>query len=144
MNDNLEDLNINANLVAEEISEEGTGTYIDVRAVAEFAINRPKGRAVNIPIVFFHPTTKEEHPNPAFELVAQHALKEDDGIIVGGNSDNRALEAATRLQATGFVNIRILRKGVDEWSEANLPLTGDNRPGVSYASLLTAARRAKK
>ena len=53
MNDNLEDLNINANLVAEEISKEGTGTYIDVRAVAEFAINRPKGRAVNIPIVFF-------------------------------------------------------------------------------------------
>ena len=144
MNDNLEDLNINANLVAEEISEEGTGTYVDVRAVAEFAINRPKGRTVNIPIVFFHPTTKEEHPNPAFELVAQHALKEDDSIIVGGNSDNRALEAATRLQATGFVNIRILRKGVDEWNEANLPLTGDNRPGVSYASLLTAARRAKK
>ena len=144
MNDNLEDLNIIANLVAEEISEEGTGTYIDVRAVAEFAINRPKGRAVNIPIVFFHPTTKEEHPNPAFELVAQHALKDDYVIIVGGNSDNRALEAATRLQATGFVNIRILRKGVDEWSEANLPLTGDNRPGVSYASLLTAARRAKK
>lgn len=144
MNDNLEDLNINANLVAEEISEEGTGTYVDVRAVAEFAINRPKGRTVNIPIVFFHPTTKEEHPNPAFELVAQHALKDDDVIIVGGNSDNRALEAATRLQATGFVNIRILRKGVDEWNEANLPLTGDNRPGVSYASLLTAARRAKK
>ncbi|MBT6465107.1 MAG: rhodanese-like domain-containing protein [Proteobacteria bacterium] len=144
MNDNLEDLNINANLVAEEISQEGTGTYVDVRTVAEFATNRPKGRAVNIPIVFFHPSTKEEHPNPAFELVARHALKDEDVIIVGGNSDNRALEAARRLQATGFLNIRILRKGVEEWNEATLPLTGDNRPGVSYASLLTAARRAKK
>jgi rhodanese-related sulfurtransferase len=144
MNDNLENQSINADLVAAEIGQEGTGTYVDVRTVAEFATNRPKGRAVNIPIVFFHPTSKEVHPSPAFELVAQHALKKDDVLIVGGDSDSRVLEAATRLQAAGFLNIKILRKGVDEWREANLPLTGDNRPGVSYASLLTDARRAKK
>jgi rhodanese-related sulfurtransferase len=144
MNDNLQNQTINANHVAKEISHEGAGTYVDVRTVVEFATNRPKGRALNIPIVFFHPTTKERHPSEAFELVAQHALKKDDNIIVGGDSDDRGLEAATRLQAAGFLNVQLLRKGIDEWKDANLPLTGDNRPGVSYASLLTDARRAKK
>jgi rhodanese-related sulfurtransferase len=144
MNDNVKNQAINAKQVSQEISQEGTGTYVDVRTVVEFATNRPKGRALNIPIVFFHPTTKERHPSEAFELVAQHALKKDDNIIVGADSDDRGLEAVKRLQTAGFLNVQLLRKGIDEWKDANLPLTGDNRPGVSYASLLTDARRAKK
>jgi rhodanese-related sulfurtransferase len=144
MDDNLKDKTISAKKVSEEISQEGTSTYIDVRTVVEFATNRPKGRALNIPIVFFHPTTKERHPSEAFELVAQFALKKEDSIIVGADSDDRVLEAVARLRAAGFLNVQLLRNGIDEWKEANLPLTGDNRPGVSYASLLTDARRAKK
>jgi rhodanese-related sulfurtransferase len=144
MDDNLKDKTISAKKVSEEISQEGTSIYIDVRTVVEFATNRPKGRALNIPIVFFHPTTKERHPSEAFELVAQFALKKEDSIIVGADSDDRVLEAVARLRAAGFLNVQLLRNGIDEWKEANLPLTGDNRPGVSYASLLTDARRAKK
>jgi len=129
MNDNVKNQAINAKQVSQEISQEGTGTYVDVRTVVEFATNRPKGRALNIPIVFFHPTTKERHPSEAFELVAQHALKKDDNIIVGADSDDRGLEAVKRLQTAGFLNVQLLRKGIDEWKDANLPLTGDNRPG---------------
>jgi rhodanese-related sulfurtransferase len=33
------------------------GAYVDVRTVAEFATGHPRGKVVNIPSVFYHPTT---------------------------------------------------------------------------------------
>ena len=50
--------------------------YIDVRTVAEFAAGHPRGKVVNIPIVFHHPTTKEIYPNNSFlEVVSRCTLK---------------------------------------------------------------------
>ena len=53
---------INAKETHVAISDAGNSTYVDVRTVAEFAEGRPKGRALNIPIVFFHPTTGSHQP----------------------------------------------------------------------------------
>ncbi len=134
---------INAKKTHDAISDAGNSTYVDVRTVAEFAEGRPKGRALNIPIVFFHPTTRETHTNEAFSLVANHALSNEDPIIVGADESDRAHLAAENLTRDGFTNIKIMSEGLPGWRNQGLPVTGDNRPGVSYVSLLTPARRAK-
>ncbi len=125
------------------IGDDGAAVYVDVRTVAEFVTGRPRGRAVNIPIVFHHPTSGAEHPNEAFALVARHALAADTPLIVGSDDDARSLAAARELAAAGFAQVAILEGGLPAWRAANLPVTGDNRDGVSYVSLLTRARRAK-
>lgn len=124
------------------IGAAGTAVYVDVRTVGEFALGRPRGRAVNVPVVFHHPTTGATHPNEAFELVACHALAHDVPVIVGADGDARADLAARRLLAAGFADVRVMGSGLAGWRAAGLAVTGDNRDGVSYASLLTAARRA--
>lgn len=48
-----------------------TAVYFDVRTVSEFSSGHPKGKTVNIPIVFHHLTTKETPPNPSFLEMAQ-------------------------------------------------------------------------
>ncbi|MGE0485301.1 MAG: rhodanese-like domain-containing protein [Gammaproteobacteria bacterium] len=128
---------------ATRIGDAGDATYVDVRTVAEFAGGRPRGRAVNLPVLFHHPQGGEPYPNEAFALVAQHALAADTPLIVGGTGDARADRAAALLAEAGFSDVGVLGGGIEAWRAAALPVTGDNRPGVSYVSLLTAARRAK-
>ncbi|NQV20860.1 MAG: rhodanese-like domain-containing protein [Rhodospirillales bacterium] len=129
---------------AAKIGPDGKATYIDVRTVAEFAAGRPKGRAINVPIEFTHPTTKEIHANTAFELVMQHTLDPATPLIVGADDGPRAAQAAEALAVAGFTDIAVLADGLPGWQTAGLPVTKDNRDGVSYVSLLTPARRAKK
>lgn len=128
---------------AARIGPDGEAIYVDVRTVGEFTQGRPKGRAINLPIVFHHPKTGADHPNDAFELVANHAIDKNVAVIVGADGDARADLAAKRLAAAGFRDIKVMGAGLAGWRAATLPVTGDNRDGVSYASLLTAARRAK-
>jgi rhodanese-related sulfurtransferase len=127
----------------ERMAVEGDATYIDVRTVAEFAQGRPKGRAINLPLEFYHPTTGETHPNEAFTLVIQHALATTTSLIVGADDGERAGQAAELILAAGFNAVELMLGGITTWRAAGLAVTGDNRDGVSYASLLTAARRAK-
>ena len=130
--------------VAERIGESGNATYVDVRTVAEFAKGRPKGRAINVPIVFHHPTTGEDHPNASFRLVMAHTCVADRALIVGGDESERCLEAARELCDAGFENVSVMPAGLPGWRDRGLPVTGDNRDGVSYVSLLTPAKRAKE
>ena len=126
------------------ISEDGDATYLDVRTVAEFTKGRPKGRAVNVPLEFYHPSTHGTHPNDAFILVLEHTFDKAHPIVIGADSASpRAEKSAKILKERGFTDLSVLRKGVDAWLEAHLPLTKDNREGVSYVSLLTSARRAQ-
>lgn len=127
----------------ERITGDGDATYVDVRTVAEFAAGRPKGRAINVPIVFYHPKTEAIHANEAFALVMQHTLDRSTPLIVGGDDGERAGQAAGALAEAGFSEVELMLGGLPKWQAAGLPVTGDNRDGVSYASLLTAARRAK-
>jgi rhodanese-related sulfurtransferase len=128
---------------SERIASDGDATYVDVRTVAEFAAGRPKGRAVNIPIEFYHPKSGATHPNEAFLLVARHALDTAGSLIIGADEGERAAQAAGALLEAGFGRVELMLGGMPKWEAAGLKVTGDNRDGVSYASLLTAARRAK-
>jgi rhodanese-related sulfurtransferase len=127
---------------AERIGADGDATYVDVRTVAEFAKGRPRGRAINVPIVFHHPRTGADHPNERFRLVMAHARPHDTPLIVGGDDDGRAARAARELLDAGFAQVVVMTAGLPGWRARGLPVTGDNRDGVSYVSLLTPAWRA--
>jgi rhodanese-related sulfurtransferase len=134
---------ISAQETFEQINHSESAIYIDVRTVAEFIEGHPKGKVINIPIVFYHPKTGDTHPNDAFTLVANHGLSHEDAIIIGADDSDRATVAAKSLDEAGFSNISVMEEGLPGWRKQELPVTGDNRPGVSYVSLLTPARRAK-
>ena len=115
--------------------------YIDVRTVAEFAKGRPKGLAVNIPWLFYYPGTHAEHLNDSFLLVIEALYAKEMLLLLGCANDARAAPAAQSLAAAGYQNLRILRGGFDAWRAKGLMSTTDNRPGISYVSLLTKVKR---
>lgn len=126
------------------LEDDAQATYVDVRAVAEFAVRHPKStKIVNVPFVFFHPTTNEAHPNDSFLLVINDVFEKDARLILGADDGVRAEEAAQALLQDGFSNVSTMSQGHAGWAKLNLPTTADNRPGVSYVSLLTPAKRRK-
>ena len=128
----------------ERLNNDPAVTYVDVRTVADFAQGRPKGKAINVPIVFFHPTTDEVFQNESFDLVMDHVCPKETALIVGCEKGPRAKQAAEKLTAAGYTNVSIMEAGNAGWKAANLPTTTDNRDGVSYVSLLTPAKRKSK
>ena len=127
-----------------EFERDPDATYVDVRAVAEFAVRHPKtAHVVNVPIVFFHPTTKASHPNDSFALVMNDVFAKDARLIVGADEGPRAADAAAALRADGYTNVSVMQQGFAGWVRYDLPVTADNRPGTSYVSLLTPAKRRK-
>lgn len=119
-------------------------TYVDVRTVAEFAKGHPKGKVVNVPIVFFHPHTDAVFQNESFELVMAHACPKDRPLIIGCEHGPRARQAIERLSRAGYRDLRLMEAGHAGWLAARLPTTTDNRDGISYVSLLTPAKRQQK
>ncbi len=118
--------------------------YIDVRTVAEFATGHPRGKVVNIPIVFHHPTTKEIFPNESFRLVAEDLYSKDTPLVVGCDTEERARQAAQRLLEAGYTDIAVMQEGFSGWRKAGLRATTDNRDGISYVSLLMKVKRKGK
>ncbi len=118
--------------------------YIDVRTVAEFATGHPRGKVVNIPIVFHHPTTKEIFPNESFRLVVEDLYSKDTPLVVGCDTEERAKQAAQRLLEAGYIDIAVMQEGFSGWRKAGLRATTDNRDGISYVSLLMKVKRKGK
>ncbi len=127
--------------VSLRISPDGPATYVDVRSVAEFVKGHPRGRVVNVPIEFYHPTSHATHANASFQLVMEHTLPHDTPLIVGGDEGPRAATAAAALMAAGYTDVCVMSVGLPGWRENGLPVTGNNADGVSYVSLLTPAKR---
>src|SRR6185295_4120572 len=86
--------------------------YIDVRTVAEFAAGHPRGKVVNIPIVFYHPTTKEIYPNGSFLEVVASLYGKESPLIIGGDEGERAQQAVEQLVTGGYTNICIMQEGI--------------------------------
>ena len=122
---------------------ENPTTYVDVRTVAEFSTGHPKGKVVNIPVVFFYPTSKEIFPNESFLEVFEGLYAKDAPLITGCDTGERAREAASKLAEAGYTNICTMPEGFPGWSKLALPTTKDNRDGISYVSLLTQVKRKK-
>jgi len=118
--------------------------YIDVRTVAEFASGHPRGKVVNIPIIFHHPNTKEIFPNKSFLLVVEDLYSKDTPLVVGCDQEERARQAEQQLLEAGYTDIAVMQEGFTGWRQARLPATTDNRDGISYVSLLTKVKRKGK
>ena len=128
----------------ERLQNDAATTYVDVRTVAEFATGHPKGKVINVPIVFFHPTTKAVFQNESFDLVMAEVCPKETPLIVGCEQGPRAKQAVERLTAAGYENVHLMEAGHAGWKAAALPVTADNRDGISYVSLLTPAKRKQK
>lgn len=120
------------------------GVYVDVRTVAEFATGHPRGKVVNIPSVFYHPTTHEVFPNDSFLLVMEALYSKETPLIVGCDNGERAQRAADRLLEAGYTDVAMMQGGFGAWRELKLPTTTDNRDGISYVSLLTRVKQTGK
>lgn len=127
-----------------EFEKEAAVHYLDVRTVAEFASGHPRGPVINVPIEFHHPHSDEKFPNESFVLVVEDNYAKDAHLIVGDTDGERAQQAADKLLEAGYQSVSVMLGGLKQWQQCALPVTGDNRDGVSYASLLTAAKRRKK
>jgi rhodanese-related sulfurtransferase len=130
--------------VRDLLASNDNAAYIDIRTVAEFAAGHPRGKVVNIPIVFHHPTTKEVYPNGSFLEVVASLYGKDAPLIIGGDESERTQQAAEQLQTAGYTNLCVMSEGVSGWRAQKLPTTTDNRDGISYASLLTPVKRKGK
>ena len=94
--------------------------YIDVRTVAEFATGHPRGKVVNIPIVFHHPTTKEIFPNNSFLQVLEDLYAKDTPLVVGCGQEERASQAAQQLLAAGYTDVAVMQEGFSGWRKAGI------------------------
>lgn len=135
-------------LTPQEVQElfrtDPAAVYVDVRTVPEFAAGHPRGKIVNIPILFRHPTTNDTYPNTSFLEVVQSLYTSDARLIVGCEKGVRAQQAAEQLQQAGYTNISIMPDGYAGWRAQQLPTTTDNRDGISYVSLLMPVKRKGK
>jgi rhodanese-related sulfurtransferase len=118
--------------------------YIDVRTVAEFAAGHPRGKVVNIPIIFRHPTNEETYPNHSFLSVVEELYPKETPLVVGCGQGTRALQAAEQLITAGYSNVATIQNGYAGWKENKLPTTTDTRDGISYVSLLMKVKRKGK
>lgn len=128
----------------QRLLDEPTLTYVDVRTVSEFAQGRPLCRAINVPVAFSVPLSGEFFPNKDFATIVQTILGEVPAVLVGASTDARATQAAELLAAAGVAGVAVVTDGMEGWRTALLPTTRDNRPGVSYVSLLMRVRRPEK
>ena len=126
------------------LSNNSDSVYIDVRTVAEFATGHPRGRVVNIPILFRHPTKEETYPNQSFLTVVEEMYPKELPLVVGCGKETRALQAVEQLIAAGYSNVATMQGGYSGWKDSQLPTTKDNRDGISYVSLLMKVKRKGK
>ena len=130
---------------AYKLLEEGY-RYIDVRTEAEFANGHP-ATAVNMPVVFPDPATRQMVMNPNFVRVVEAHFPKDVRLIVGCQAGGRSQRAAEVLTQAGYSQVLNMQGGFggarDQsgrsvaagWNELGLPVCKDCGPENSYAAL---------
>lgn len=131
------------------LSADPSVVYLDVRTEAEFTAGHPHG-ALNIPVIFFDPATRQPRPNPSFQAVVETTVAKGTVVIVGCQAGVRSQRAAELMQQAGYSDVTNMQGGfgggqtpagevVVGWRDAGLPVSTDNGDGVSYASLAAKA-----
>ena len=131
------------------LSSNPSVTYLDVRTEDEFTAGHPED-AINIPVIFFDPATRQPSPNPNFQAVVEANIAKNATIIVGCQAGGRSQRAAEIMDQAGYSNVTNMQGGfgggqnpagraVPGWRDSGLPISTDNGDGVSYASLAAKA-----
>jgi uncharacterized membrane protein YdjX (TVP38/TMEM64 family)/rhodanese-related sulfurtransferase len=104
---------IEANDLKRRLDSGATVTVIDVRGPDEFT--GPLGHiaaARNIPV------------SKLDSRSAELAGLEQTPIVLVCRNDKRSAAAARTLRAAGFMQVSVLRRGMEQWNEAGLPVEG--------------------
>ena len=131
------------------MQQDATIIYLDVRTEPEFTAGHPQ-KGVNIPAFFFQAPGRPT-PNPDFLKVTEAVIPKDATIIVGCQAGGRSQRAAEQLTQAGYTNVSNMMGGfgggqdqtgnaIAGWKDAGLPVSTENRDGVSYASLAAKAK----
>jgi rhodanese-related sulfurtransferase len=134
-------------LEAKEIlSNDDSAVYIDVRTEQEFA-NGHVPKALNIPVVWPDPATRQMVPNHDFVTVVASHFGKDTKIIVGCQAGGRSQFAADLLSKEGFQDVSNMQGGFGGardpmgrvvtagWTQLNLPIEFEVPTQSTYATL---------
>ncbi len=131
---------------AKDILDSGGTIYIDVRTENEF-MNGHVPNAMNIPVVWPDPATRQMKPNPDFVKVVSAHIAKDKRIIVGCQMGGRSQFAAEMLDKEGFKDVSNMQGGFggarDQmgrvvalgWSQLGFPIETEVPAERSYAAL---------
>jgi len=98
-------------------------TVVDVRGPDEFV--GPLG----------HIATARNIPVAELEgRLAELAALERGPIVLVCRTDKRSAAAARTLRAAGFTEVNVLRRGMEQWNEAGLPVEGGGAEATARAS----------
>ncbi len=123
--------------------------YLDVRTEGEFEAGHPAG-ALNVPVLFVDPATRQPQPNPDFVAVVERHVPRTAKLVVGCQAGGRSQSACELLAAAGYTDLTNVRGGfgglrepsgavVPGWRDAGLPVEQGTPPGRGWAEL--AGRR---
>ncbi len=120
--------------------------YLDVRTETEFAAGHPAG-AVNVPLIFPDPATRQMILNPEFLRVVQAHFSHQSRLVVGCQSGGRSQRAAELLAQAGYSDVVNMQGGfggahdatgrvvAPGWTQCGLPLCNACGAEHSYAGL---------
>jgi rhodanese-related sulfurtransferase len=120
--------------------------YIDVRTPGEFDKGHPPG-AINIPVVFPDPATRQMTPNPEFMGVVGRHVDKSATVIVGCQMGGRSQFAAEQMVGAGYSDVSNMQGGfggarnpmggiaVPGWLQLEFPVETGAPAGVSYEEL---------
>ena len=125
----------------------GSVVYIDVRTPQEFAEGHPP-RAINIPVVFPNPQSRQMEPNPEFMKVAEAHVPKDVPVVVGCKMGGRSQIAADLLRGAGYEDISNMQGGfggardrmsgaitAPGWIQMEFPVETEVNPQNGYEDL---------
>ena len=117
---------IEASALKEELANAGELALLDVREQGQYGEGHPF-HAVNLAYSRLEFEARRLLPNPAVQIV----------LVDDGRGDTLALRAASRLQAMGYVNVRVLKDGTQGWRAAGYTLfKGVYVPSKTFGELV--------
>jgi rhodanese-related sulfurtransferase len=137
---------INPEQARELLQKEPDCAYIDVRTEGEFANGHVPG-AVNIPVVFPNPATRQMTPNPDFVRIVEANFPKDKKIIVGCQVGMRSQFAGDLLAQNGFQDVANMQGGfggsrdsmgrvaVPGWAQLGFPVEMEVDSSRSYEGM---------
>jgi rhodanese-related sulfurtransferase len=127
--------NIGPEQAKQILDSDSTAVYIDVRTEQEFA-NGHVPKAINIPVVWPDPATRQMKPNPDFTKTVSAQFGKDKRIIVGCQAGGRSQLAGDLLTKEGFQDVSNMQGGfggakdpmgrviTPGWSQLGYPVEG--------------------
>ena len=117
---------IEASALKEALANAGELALLDVREQGQYGEGHPF-HAVNLAYSRLEFEARRLLPNPAVQIV----------LVDDGRGDTLALRAASRLQAMGYVNVRVLKDGTQGWRAAGYTLfKGVYVPSKTFGELV--------